>query len=231
MPRIVIVNASHVLTDAEVQAVVAPLQKADDTLLRPAWNLDPATYEFMPWQAFPWPEYRSAPEEMWPLFVNNHSTDPGALGWHTDQAQLDRVFGRVFAGDCVRYGISWTVDLSHEAFEMRVDPRTDRVQVLPDGRTALMESCDPVEDDLQAIDVDGVKITNFVLPSYFNQGPRPWDYGQRLTGPCPTLTAGGYQELLVNGQWTQVTAMHLGGPASYRSQRFHRSERARRLRR
>ena len=224
MPHIVIVNASNVLTDAEVASWVLAFQKFDDTVLAPMWNLDKATYEFMTWQSFPWPEWRAAPQEMWPIFVNRHSTDPGALGWHTEQPALDRTFGRIFAGDCLRYGVLPSVDASHEADEMRVDPNTNRTVTLPDYRIALVEVCDPVEDDLQAVTVDGVKLSNVVKPRYFGlaDGSAPgYDYGGHLTGPCPTLTAGGYQSLVENGQWTQVTARLLGGPASYRAERFN----------
>lgn len=233
MPEIVIVNASSVLTDAEVQAVIPALQRWDDEMLRPAWGFDPCTYSFASRHQMPAPN-----DPRWPIYVNRHSTDPGALGWHDDRA--GRIFGRVFAGDCLRYGISWTVDLSHEAAEMRGDPTIDRVVTLADGRQALVELCDPVEDDRFAIDVGGVKLSDFVLPGYFGMllghpmgttdpPMPPFDYGGHLSGPCPTLTTGGYQTLIVDGQYTQVTAMYLGGDPSYRSQRYHRSHRAPRI--
>lgn len=240
MVAIVVVNGSGVLTDAEVSAVIPALQRYDDELLRPAWALEPATYSFMNWHQFPWDQYRADPTIFQPIFVNRHSTDPGALGFHEDQTELNRIFGRIFAGDCLRYGISWTVDLSHEAGEMRIDPQTNRTVTLPDGRIALVEVCDPVEDDLQAVTIDGVKLSNVVKPNYFFLSsvnpdvvsptplPGPWDYGGHLTGPCPTLTAGGYQELLENGQWTQEARRLSGGPWSYRTERWNAGSHRRR---
>ena len=216
--EIVIVNASPVLTDAEVQIIVPALQHVDDTMLRPAWGFEPAVYSFMPLGQLP-----AADDIRWPIYLNRHSTDPGALGWHDDQG---RPFGRVFVGDCLRYGISWTVDASHEAFEMRGNPFIKEFVKLVDGRTTVRELCDAVEDDALAIEVGGVKISDFVLPAYFARDEvGPYDYGGHLAGPCPALTAGGYQSLLVNGVWTQLTAMLLGGPPSYRSARYHHGDR------
>lgn len=222
MVAIIVVNASTILRDEEVEAVLPALQRWDNEMLAPSWGLEPCTYSFLPRHRL-----NEVSENDWPIYINRHSTDASALGWHDDRA--GRIFGRVFAGDCLRYGVSWTVDLSHEAAEMRGDPTIDRIVTLPDGRQAIVELCDPVEDDLLAIDVDGVKLSDFVLPAYFDGGPGPYDYGNHLRGPCPTLTSGGYQSLLVNGAWTQVTAMYLGGDPSYRSQRYHRSHRMPRI--
>lgn len=228
MTKILIVNASKILTDEEATLVVSALQKWDDTMVAPAWRFEPCVYAFSSWADFE----SSQPDDVWPIFLNRHSTDLGALGWHDDQS--GRIFGRIFVGDCLRYGVSWTVDVSHEAAEMRGDPTIDQTVTLPDGRIALKELCDPVEDDLLAIDVDGVKLSDFVLPTYFGLpaavgwGNRGYDFQAQLKGPCPTLTSGGYQSLLVNGQWTQVTARLLGGPCSYRSERFNAGSHRRR---
>lgn len=216
MVDIVLVNASHVLTDAEISATISTFQKWDDDMLRPAWGFDVCKYSFMTWSEFE----QNQDENIWPIFINNHSTDPGVGGFHDDEA--GRIFGRVFAGDALRYGISWTVDASHEAAEIRGNPTIDKTVNIRGGMIALRELCDPVEADEQAIDVDGVKLSNFVLPSYFDNGPGPWDYQNKLTGPCPTLTVGGYQSLYVYGAWTQITASYIGGPQSYRSQRARR---------
>ena len=217
MPEIVVVNASDVLTDAEVGSVVPALQEWDDKMLAPAWGLDRCIYSFTPRGQFDgswdWTDPR------WPLLINRHSLDPGALGWHDDRS--GRIFGRVFAGDCIRYGVSWTVDLSHEAAEMRVDPTVDRVWRMPNGHYAMVEACDPVESDELAISVLGQRLSDFVLPAYFSRDPGPYDYGGHLRGPCPYLSPGGYQSIFNGTSWIQKTAMALGGPPSYRSQRYH----------
>lgn len=212
--QICVVNASPVLSDAEAAAVVPALQKWDDTMVAPAWGFEKCVYSFMPRGKLPGPG-----DQRWPIFLNRHSSDPGALGWHDDQ--IGKVFGRVFVGDCILAGVSWTVDLSHEAAEMRGNPTLNRTWTMRDGRLALVELADPVEDDVLAIEVDGVKLSDFVLPAYFSTGPGPYDYKGRLGAPCPSLAPGGYQSIYDAGAWTQLTAMRIGLPPSYRSMRNH----------
>ncbi len=220
MTDIVIVQASHVLTNAEIQTAIKALQKWDDNFLRPAWGLDKATYDFATMAQFEAGSTAGA----WPVFANNHSHDPGALGWH-DKAPDGQPFGRVFVGDCKRYGISWTVDLSHEAAEMRVDPEIDNFFTLANGWVVLREVGDAVESDENGIVVDSTLLTDFVLPDYFSTKTGvKFDYQGKLHGHCPTLTPGGYMGVFKDGQWGQVT-MNMMGPASYRSIRFHNSHR------
>lgn len=224
MTAILIVNACSILTDAEVQSILPALQRWDDEMLRPSYGLDACTYSFMPHGQLPNP----ADTSVWPIFLNRHSIDDGVLGWHDDQA--GKTFGRIFVGDAMRYGVEWTVTLSHEAAETRVDPQINDLVALPDGRQTLREACDAVESDDQAIDVDGVKLSNFVLPAYWRNDPLgPWDYQRRLSGPAPALTPGGYLSIFDGSNWVQITAMHLGGGPSWRSQWAHHSHRRPRI--
>lgn len=228
MTDLVLVQASRVLADAEIRAVLPALNKWDATMLRPAWGLDAARYSFATMAQF----QSGATSGAWPIFINDHSRDPGALGWHTT-APDGQPFGRVFAGDCRRYGISWTVDLSHEAGEMRVDPTVDNYFRLADGRIVMREVGDAVEDDANGIHVDGILLTDFVLPDYFSTKTGvPFDYQRRLRGHCPTLTPGGYMAIFdpsnPSAGWGQVS-MNMMGPVSYRSirhQNSHRTPRA-----
>lgn len=218
--KVLIVNACDVLTDSEVAAVLPAIQRYDDEILRPAYGLEPCTYDFMPRGQLPDPGDHS----VWLIFLNRHSTDEGTLGWHDDQA--GKTFGRVFVGDCLRYGVSWTVCLTHEIAETRVDPDIKQMILLPAGRQTLKEVCDAVESDDQAILVEGVQCSNFVLPSYWTNDPSgPWDFQGRLAGPAPALTPGGYLSIWDGASWSQLTAMMVGGPPSFRSIRWHHSHR------
>lgn len=227
MPVIVVVNASPVLTRAELEPFVEVMQTFDDEILRPAWNLDHAIYEFDTWARFH-KKYPNGSGEVWPIFINNKSDTPGALGWHDDRAGI--VFSRVFAGDCKRFGIDWRIDLTHEAWEMRGDPNITReVKIANDAlgreRIAAVELCDPIEDDRFGIAWEGSKVSDFVLPSYFSGESGPWSHGNNLSGPCPALAIGGYQSIYVDGQWTQVFARMENGHIPYRAIRQGRSYR------
>ena len=214
---IILVNACDVLSDADVAASVPAFQAYDDTVLRPAWSLAPCQYSFMPWDQFKI-TYSAEKGLVWPvatapLFFNRHSSDPGALGWHEDD--LDSIFGRVFVGDDLAYGVSPWVDASHEACETRVDPLTNRTVTLENGDRALVEVGDPVEDDLFKVVMPGFEkypMSDIVHPSYFGPanpaGVTGYDHGGHLTAPCPALLSGGYQSLLKAGasSWSQLTA-------------------------
>jgi hypothetical protein len=215
--NILIVNASSILPNKEVAAYVPIMQAFDDEALRPAWNLEPATYGFQPWgknARMPAPT-----KDLWPIFLNNRSDQAGALGWHDDRDGL--IFGRCFVGDCKRYNLDWRTDVTHEAWELRVDPQINRqVKIANDAlgreRIAAVEVCDAVEDDLYAIKYKGSRVSNFVLPAYYDNATGPYDYGHVLLGPVPTVMSGGYQSIFVGNQWTQIVANREDGSLPYR---------------
>jgi hypothetical protein len=212
--RLVIVNASPVITDAEAAAMVIPIQRQIDEDFLPAWgdravavNVDFATVRDIP----------DLPPSCWPIFLNRHSNDSDALGWHD---QTDRIFARVFVGDCIRFGLDWRVTLSHEALEIILDPDIKRVWRMPDGRLAALEACDAVEADRLSYEIAGKRVSNFVLPAYFSSDRTgPFDFCGNLRGPCPELTPGGYMSIAdrTGRNWTQVQAMQRDGLAGRRA--------------
>ncbi|HVH77169.1 MAG TPA: hypothetical protein VM755_19815 [Stellaceae bacterium] len=208
--QLAIVNASRVLTNDQVAAVLPALQKQIDRDFLPAWGSRATALQLIT------AELHQIPDGAWPIFLNRHSSDPGALGWHTDDGKL--IYGRVFVGDCMRYGVSWTVDLGHEILETAGDPAVEHTFQMPDGRAAALEICDAVESDDQSYEIDGVRCTNFVLPAYFSSGPGPYDFRRHLDAPCPALTPGGYMSIYIPGEgWTQVEADRLDGLRSRRA--------------
>lgn len=209
--KFVIVNASRVLNDHDAAAPIAAIQDHINREVVPAWRdhgcADQVQIEFAAWSDFRQREANYAADGWEPMFLNRHSADPGALGWHTDEGQ--RIFGRVFVGDCMRYGISWTVDLDHEIKETYGDPPADRAYKMANGDYAALELCDAVEADAQAIHAaGGVLLSNWVLPIYFSNHREPgtkYDFGGHLRGPCPTLTDGGYMSIWMPGKgWQQA---------------------------
>jgi hypothetical protein len=230
MTEIVLVQASHILPDAEVIAALPSLTKWAK-LVTDAYGLEPVTFSFMSLAMF-----MQTDRGLWPLFINRHSTDPGALGFH-DQAN-GVPYGRSFAGDDILDRISPWVTLSHEAGEMILNPHIQNFFNDRLGNRYPMELCDVFEDDIQAIEIDGYKWSNAALPPYWDDltahppGTK-FDLQGRGQGPCPALTPGGYLPILRPGApaWTQITEMRLGSRPrpSVRSQRFHGSLRHRQL--
>lgn len=205
MRDLVVVNASPLLPDKDVRAKVKPLQTQIDRDFMPHWGhrVEPVKVEFAGMRDIP-----DLPPDCWPIFLNRHSTDVGALGWHDDDpSQNIRTYSRVFVGDCIRLGLDWGVTLSHEALEILLDPDINQVWRMPNGRLAALEAADAVEADDLAYDIDGHMMSDFVLPAYFStRRYPPYDFKGHLRKRCPGLTPGGYMSITdSSGNWTQIT--------------------------
>lgn len=127
----------------------------------------------------------------------------GAAGYHDVEAM--RPVGKVDVAGTIAAGMSWTVTLTHELGELILDPWCVAESRYDTDSTIAYEICDPPESDQFAILVNGIKCSDYLLPSYFAGGPGPYDAGHHLTGPAPTLLPGGYASVCVGGKWSQIT--------------------------
>lgn len=189
--KIALINASTVLSDQQVQAVRPSLELQANRDLRQWWGTDQIQLEFVARDSQPSPG-------TWWLTVLDNSDQAGALGYH-DLTSEGLPLGKVFAGTDKQYGLNWTVTASHELLEMLVDPDINlTVFVQPDessGTLFAYEACDAVEDDKYAYDINGVKVSNFVTPSWFESFRKPgstqFDF-KNVTEKPFELAAGGY---------------------------------------
>lgn len=136
------------------------------------------------WLEEPWPvkaysDLKGLPiGSFWPIAIMSDIGAPNAAGYHTWEAGLS--YGRVqWDGELN----NTSVTASHEALELRGDPRCNRWIDIGSGYQAALELCDPCEGDSYDIEVElfgekrSVKVSDFVLPSYFVKGaPRPYTY-------------------------------------------------------
>ncbi len=115
----------------------------------------------------------------------------GAEGWH-DTNFRDIPAGYVYLGMCKKVKDPWTVALSHEALELVGDPMANMLVQGPHpvqrGRTVfhLFEMCDAVQ--VETYQIDGVELSNFVLPSYFTPGEQEGRRNDFLNRPHPVGT-------------------------------------------
>jgi len=96
-----------------------------------------------------------------------------ALGYH-DRNHRGIPFGFVFTELSKQLGENWTVTLSHEALELIGDPEVNLLVMGPHpaepGRDVFhwYEMCDAVQTE--TYEIDGIQVSNFVLPLYFTDG-------------------------------------------------------------
>lgn len=96
-----------------------------------------------------------------------------ALGYH-EANNRGVPYGFVFTELAKQLKEEWTVTLSHEALELVGDPEVNLLVQGPhpsdSGRTVFhwYEMCDAVQ--AETYDIDGVEVSNFVLPLYFTGG-------------------------------------------------------------
>jgi hypothetical protein len=96
-----------------------------------------------------------------------------ALGYH-DTTNAGIPYGFVFTELAKQLKEDWTVTLSHEALELVGDPEVNLLVQGPhpsdSTRTVFhwYEMCDAVQ--AETYDIDGVDVSNFLLPLYFTGG-------------------------------------------------------------
>jgi len=160
MITIVIKNLATVVTDAQVQTVIPALQKQLSRDLAPAWGLGQYYLDF---------REKGAPvakgEQLF-LFLDK-TDDASALGYHDKTATGDAIT-YVGVKETMDDGGQWTVTASHELCEMAVNPGLNDCEFnAAQNRIDIKEVCDAVEADELGYRIDGVQVSDFVLPAWF----------------------------------------------------------------
>jgi hypothetical protein len=204
LPVIAITNASTCLTDTQVEAVLPALQRQVSIDFRAYWDLDCALYLLA----------RNQPltRGWWQIVITDDPDQAGTLGYHEMTSQ-GTPLGKVFARLDLESVSSWTVTLSHELLEMLADPWINWCAVGSDSKVYALEVCDAVEADDLGYEIDGVLLSDFVTPAWFEPiSADRFDFKQRVSKELQ-LARGGYISVLnPNSGWTQVTATGEGDP-------------------
>ena len=204
LPVIAITNASTCLSDVQVEAVLPALQKQVTDEFQAYWQLD-CTLSFLS-------KGQPLTPGWWQIVVMDNPDQAGALGYHELTSQ-GAPLGKVFAQLDLDTGSSWTATLSHELLEMLADPWINWCAVGTDSKIYALEVCDAVEADNLGYFIDGVLVSDFVTPAWFEPTCADrMDFKQHLAKELE-LARGGYISIFdpPNG-WTQVTAKGKGGP-------------------
>jgi len=195
---VAVLNKSTGVTDSDVQAIIPALQTQVSRDLAPAWNID-ARLSFVA-------AGQDAPAGSYRLFICDTSDVPTQdLGYHN--ADYTGPFANVFVLTTRAAGQNWTVVASHELLEMLVNPYASRAAFVPYDDRAMtgskvnsgltgtyydLEICDPVYPEENAYQINGVSVSDFVLPQWFTPWivppdsttpPAPVDQARKLSNP------------------------------------------------
>jgi hypothetical protein len=177
----------------------AAFQKQVIRDFRPLWNVLATVDAF--------PSLDDVPIGYWPIIIRDDIGFSGAAGIHLDDD------GQPFA--LVQFSNAWTLTATHEILEMIADPFGNRLvagdSVKPgQGRVEfLVEVCDPSEASAFSYRVNGVMVSDFYTPSYFDPLPAPgvrYSFTGAITKPRQVLK-GGYLSWHdpVTNHWFQET--------------------------
>jgi hypothetical protein len=214
IPMIAITNASTCLSDSQVEAVLPALQKQVSSDFRAYWDLD-CTLNFIP-------KDQPLVEGWWQIVVLDNPDQAGALGYH-ELSSRGTPLGKIFAKLDLDTGSSWTATLSHELLEMLADPWINWCAVGGDNKIYALEVCDAVEADQLGYLIDGVLVSDFVTPAWFEPTSADRrDFKQHLSKELQ-LAGGGYISVFDPSQgWTQITAQGGSGARIPAGSRRHR---------
>lgn len=197
--QVALVAELEQVTAAELCRVSAALQKQALRDFGPIWQVEPTVDAFI--------SLDDVPIGYWPIIVEADIQTPGAGGVHLDKD------GQPFA--LVQYSQDWSLTASHECLEMLADPFGNRLVAgqspKPDqGRVEfLVEICDPSEAVDFSYTVNGVSVSDFYTPHFFDpvqsSGVR-YSYSGAITGPREVLR-GGYLSWHepISDHWWQMT--------------------------
>jgi hypothetical protein len=181
-------NRSTVLTDDEVKAVVPALQKQVSRDFAPVWGVE-ADLSFLSANA-------TVPPKTWLIGVFDNSDQAGALGYH-DLTEEGLPLGKVFAKTDLDYHSAWTVTASHELLEMLGDPDINLFAFSQSGLEIFFygyEVCDACETDKLGYQIDGILVSDFVYPAWFEgfraKGSTQFDYRNKIESPFELLPGG-----------------------------------------
>jgi hypothetical protein len=194
--HVALVKESKNVDSADLARVAAALQRQvlDDFV--PMWRR-PATVDSFP-------RLEDVPVDYWPMIVRDD------IPYDAQGIHLDNKWGPYAL---ILWDAGWSLTASHECLEMLADPYGRRLRQAPSPKAGqgevqfLVEVCDPCEADQYSYPVNGVVVSDFYTPRYFDSAAGNTG-GYSRTGSVKRprqVLPGGYLSwrVLSTGEWWQ----------------------------
>ncbi len=203
LQNVALVSQTNAVPFSEISKVAAALAKQASRDFGPIWGVNATVQGF--------DSLESIPVDYWPVIILDHLDDPTAGGYH--QTKDGEPFSVVLASE-------FPLAASHETLEMLADPFGNRkiAGTPPVGAPApvsgfervtyLVEVCDPCEADQFSYKINGIKVSDFITPHYYDPAIASdirYSYTGSIKKPHEVLE-GGYVSFgnPVDGHWYQI---------------------------
>jgi hypothetical protein len=170
----VINHSNGKVSDKQAQTVIRAINRQIREDFEPYWSLGATLRLEGTRSADPDPQSPADMRGDAVIYLYDKADVPGALGYHALN-NPGIPFGFIFLDITEELGEEWSVTLSHEALELIGDPEVNLLVVGPhpdpnQDRDVFFwyEMCDAVQDE--TYEIDGIEVSNFVLPLYFTGG-------------------------------------------------------------
>jgi len=191
--RIACMNMATVDLGVPFDKLTAALQKCFDEHFLPIWGYPVTLYNT-----------KTPKPTDWQFVYFDDADTAGALGYH-DLTIKGQPVSKIFVKTTLAAKEVVSVTACHELFEMVIDPIANLWAQAGNGTEYAYEMSDPVEED--TFMVDGVEMSNFVYPSWFEPFKHPpgtkFDHLGLLKTPF-SMTKGGYVITMKNGKVKEV---------------------------
>lgn len=213
IPTIACINKATVDLEVDFDDLIAALQKFVDRDFAPVWGT-PA-------------KLVKATKDMpgaWTLIFMDNAEKAKSIGHH-DLTKDGLPNSKIFVESSLQCGEQISVVACHELAETLIDPGANMWCIGPGEALYAYEVCDAVEE--QPYDIDGIAMSNFVYPAYFEsfrKSPTQFDHLNKVKRPFQILH-GGYLQVC---KGKRVKKMFGSGQKEMRfhkeDRRLHRSE-------
>jgi hypothetical protein len=179
--RVAVINQCKTVAAEEIEKVVAALQVQVHRDLAPGWGIDAELTLVRSGEA--------PPEKSWWLHLQDDIKEQGVLGYHgINSAGLP--LAHVGVRSSANAGMPWTLAASHTILQLLANPK-GKLAVVERDRVIPQEICRPCYGERYAYRINGVMVSDFVLPAWFEsfrkQRSAPFDYCGHISEPFQVL--------------------------------------------